>query len=290
MRAALRRLPDRERRFEDRMDDGTPIRLAVRKHGDRATLDFTGTGPVLRGNLNANRSIVSSAILSCLRCLIDEDIPLNAGVMAAIDVVLPDCFLNPPGHPDPKLCPAMVGGNVETSQRIVDCIFGALGTVAASQGTMNNLLIGNDRFGYYETICGGAGAGPEFDGADAVHTHMTNTRLTDPEVLEARYPIRLRRFAIRRGSGGCGRHRGGCGVLRELEFLEPLQVSILSQRRTTAPYGLQGGQNGLAGRNLLRRAGRNETESLPSVVHFVAGRGDRLTIETPGGGGHGAPA
>jgi 5-oxoprolinase (ATP-hydrolysing) len=181
----------------------------------------------------------------------------------------------------------VVGGNVETSQRVVDCIFGALGTVAASQGTMNNLLMGNDRFGYYETICGGAGAGPDYNGADAVHTHMTNTRLTDPEVLESRYPVRLVRFAIRQGSGGTGRYRGGCGVIREIEFLEPLDASILSQRRTIAPYGLHGGAGGACGRNILRRAGSDTDEVLPPIVSVSVRPGDRLTIETPGGGGWG---
>jgi 5-oxoprolinase (ATP-hydrolysing) len=287
MRAAIRKLPDGVHRFEDRLDDGSPIRLAVTVKGDEAVLDFTGTGPVLPGNLNANRAIVTSAVLYCLRCLIDEDIPLNSGVLAPIKIILPECFLNPRGSSDPMYCPAVVGGNVETSQRVVDCIFGALGTVAASQGTMNNLLMGNERFGYYETICGGAGAGPGFDGADAVHTHMTNTRLTDPEVLESRYPVRLVRFAIRRGSGGAGQRRGGCGVIREIEFLEPLDVSIISQRRTTAPYGLHGGGNGACGRNLLRRSGADAVEVLSPIVSVSVRSGDRLTIETPGGGGWG---
>ena len=287
MRSAIRKLPEGVHRFEDCLDDGSAIRLAVAVEGDRATLDFTGTDPVLKGNLNANRAIVTSAVLYCLRCLIDEDIPLNSGVLAPITVILPECFLNPRGSPDPLQCPAVVGGNVETSQRVVDCIFGALGTVAAGQGTMNNLLVGNERFGYYETICGGAGAGPGFDGADAVHTHMTNTRLTDPEVLESRYPVRLVRFAIRRGSGGAGRYRGGCGVIREIEFLEPLEVSILSQRRTTVPYGLHGGGVGQRGRNILRRVGTDADVELPPIVSIAVRPGDRLTLETPGGGGWG---
>ncbi len=289
MRAALAALPDGAYRFEDALDDGTPIRLCVTIDGDRAALDFTGTGDVHPGNLNANRAIVTSAVLYCFRCLIDEDIPLNAGVLAPITLTLPTCFLNPPRGVDAAHCPAVVGGNVETSQRVVDCIFGALQTVAASQGTMNNLLMGNERFGYYETICGGAGAGPTHDGADAVHTNMTNTRLTDPEVLESRVPVRLVRFEIRRGSGGAGRHRGGCGVVRELEFLEPLDVSILSQRRTKAPYGLAGGSPGEPGCNTLRRVGSETDEALPSIAHVVVGAGDRLTIETPGGGGWGHP-
>ena len=287
MRSALSRLPDGAYRFEDRLDDGSPICVTLTIAGDSATIDFTGTAPALHGNLNANPSITRSAILYCLRCLIHEDIPLNAGVLLPIRLILPECFLNPRPHEDPSRCPAVVGGNVETSQRIVDCLFGALKLVAASQGTMNNVLMGNERFGYYETICGGAGAGNGFHGADAVHTHMTNTRLTDPEVLEARVPVRLVRFQIRRGSGGAGEWRGGCGVIREWEFLEPLDVSIISQRRTTAPYGLLGGGFGLPGRNILRRAGSDRDESLPPIVSLSVQPGDRLTIETPGGGGWG---
>jgi len=287
MRAALKKLPCGEHRFEDHLDDGSPIRLCVTVSDGTARFDFSGTGPVLAGNLNANPAIVSSAIIYCLRCLIDEDIPLNSGVLAPVDIILPECFLNPPASPDTARCPAVVGGNVETSQRVVDCIFGALGVVAASQGTMNNLLIGNDRFGYYETICGGAGAGPGFDGADAVHTHMTNTRMTDVEVLESRYPFRVRRFAIRRGSGGAGRHHGGDGVIREIEFLDDLELSLLTQRRTLAPYGLAGGGAGLQGRNSLFHAATGKTEDLPSIAHARVAPGDRLMIETPGGGGYG---
>ena len=287
MRAALRALGDGVYRFEDRLDDGSPIRLKLTVVDGRATLDFRGTGKVLAGNLNANPAITSSAVLYCLRCLIDEDIPLNAGVMAPVKIILEPSLLNPPADPDPAKCPAVVGGNVETSQRIVDCVLGALQMVAASQGTMNNLLMGNDRFGYYETICGGSGAGEGFDGADAVQTNMTNTRLTDVEVLESRVPVRVIRFEIRAGSGGSGQFHGGCGVVRELEFLEPLEVSILSQRRLTAPYGLRGGSPGQPGRNLLLRAGSNRCEELPPIVQFRAKAGDRLTIETPGGGGWG---
>ncbi len=236
--------------------------------------------------MNSNRPIVSSAVLYCFRCLIDDDIPLNAGVLAPITIHLPRCFLNPPLHDDPARCAAVAGGNVETSQRIVDAIFGALKTVAASQGTMNNLLFGDESFGYYETICGGAGAGPGFDGADAVHTHMTNTRLTDPEVLEDRYPVRLRRFAIRRNSGGAGAHRGGDGIVREIEFLGPLDVSLLSQRRRTPPYGLFGGEPGKPGRNTLIRADGTHVE-LEGIAQVHVAPGDVLRIETPGGGGYG---
>ncbi len=286
MRNALRRLPDGHYRFVDCLDDGSPIAVAISITGDEALIDFTGTGPVHPENLNATPAIVASAVLYCFRCLIDEDIPLNAGVLAPLSIVLPTGLLNPPAHDDPAGCAAVAGGNVETSQRIVDCIFGALGVVAASQGTMNNLSFGNERFGYYETIAGGGGAGPTFDGADAVHTHMTNTRLTDPEVLEDRYPVRLRRFTVRRGSGGMGRHRGGDGVLREIEFLEPLDVSLLTQRRTRRPYGLAGGEPGAPGENMLLPAG-GEPRSLGSSDQFRARPGDVLRVSTPGGGGYG---
>jgi len=300
MRAALLRLPAGTHRFGDKLDDGTPICVTItvrhEDHGGEATVDFTGTGPVLPGNLNANRAIVSSAVIYCFRCLIKEDIPLNAGMLAPIRIVIPrGCLLNPEPADDPARCPAVVGGNVETSQRVVDVIFGALGVVAASQGTMNNFTFGrparNGRLalGYYETIGGGGGAGPDFDGADAVHTHMTNTRLTDPEVLEDRYPVRLQLFAVRPDSGGAGRHRGGNGIIRQIEFLEPLEVSLLTSRRTTCPYGLAGGKPGKPGRNLLYRCGSSAPELLPGIVHVRVAAGDVLKIETPGGGGYGEP-
>jgi 5-oxoprolinase (ATP-hydrolysing) len=336
MRAALRRIAPGEHRFTDYLDDGSPITVCitvrhVERHGrlgGEAIVDFAGTGPVLAGNLNANSAIVSSAVIYCFRCLIDQPIPLNAGVLAPIEIRLPEnCLLNPPADPDPSRCPAVVGGNVETSPRVVDAIFGALQVVAASQGTMNNLIFGRSgaagraadttqqppselvpdpsrrqaaelpagpgtgtgrAFGYYETICGGAGAGPTFHGADAVHTHMTNTRLTDPEVLEGRYPVRLRQFSIRRGSGGAGQHHGGDGIVREIEFLEAVSVSLLTSRRTTAPYGLQGGSPGQPGRNRLRRLGGEVFEELPGAALVQVQAGDVLRIETPGGGGYGA--
>jgi 5-oxoprolinase (ATP-hydrolysing) len=287
MRASLRRLADRDYDFEDALDDGSPIRVRIGIRADQATVDFAGTGPVLESNLNANRAIVSAAAIYCFRCLIDEEIPLNAGVLAPVSIQLPRCLLNPPEHDDPEQCVAVAGGNVETSQRVVDVLLGALGLAAASQGTMNNVSFGNERFGYYETICGGAGAGPGFDGADAVHTHMTNTRLTDPEILESQYPVRVLRFETRRGSGGTGRHRGGEGVRREIEFLEELELSILSQRRTRRPYGLAGGHPGAPGRNRVFRAGCEAPEELPPIASTRVGPGDRLVIETPGGGGWG---
>ena len=225
----------------------------------------------------------------CLRCLIDEDIPLNQGVLTPVRIVLPECILNPPRRPRPEQCAAVVGGNVETSQRVVDVILGALGVAAASQGTMNNVLFGDASFGYYETHLRRRGATPAADGADAVHTHMTNTRITDPEVIERRYPVRVREFAIRRGSGGAGVRRGGDGVIRRLEFLRPQEVSILSQRRGPyPPFGLAGGSPGKLGRNTLLHAD-GSVEELTGLAQFTAQVGDILVIETPGGGGYGLP-
>ncbi|HUY32274.1 MAG TPA: hydantoinase B/oxoprolinase family protein [Pirellulales bacterium] len=287
MRAALARLPDGDHRFLDHLDDGSPIAVTISVAGDSAVIDFTGTGSVLAGNLNANRAIVTAAVMYCLRCLIAEDIPLNQGVLAPVRIILPEGLLNPPEGPTPATSAAMVGGNVETSQRVVDTLLGALGVAAASQGTMNNLVFGDATFGYYETICGGSGATPQFAGADAVHTHMTNTRLTDPEVLERRYPVRLHEFSIRRGSGGDGRRRGGDGIIRRIEFLRDLDLSMLSQRRGPyPPYGVAGGRPGALGRDTLTRADGTR-EALSGQVQFVARAGDVLTIETPGGGGYG---
>jgi 5-oxoprolinase (ATP-hydrolysing) len=288
MRRALRAIPDGEYRWTDHLDDGSPIAVRIAIHGDSATVDFTGTGPVVAGNLNANRAIVTAAVLYVFRCLINEDIPLNSGVLAPVEILLPECLLNPPEHSDPAQSAAVVGGNVETSTRVVDTLLGALGVAAASQGTMNNFTFGDERFGYYETICGGSGATAEAHGADAVHTHMTNTRLTDPEVIERRYPVRVREFSIRRGSGGAGRRQGGAGVVRKIEFLRPLRVSILSERRGPyAPFGLQGGQPGALGQNLLQRSGSASVEDLGGKVQIEVQPGDVLTIETPGGGGFG---
>jgi 5-oxoprolinase (ATP-hydrolysing) len=286
MRDALRDMPDGSYTFVDYLDDGARIAVAITIGGGSAIIDFAGTGPVHPKNLNATPAIVASAVLYCFRCLIRQDIPLNAGVMAPLKILLPIGLLNSTPHDDPARCAAVAGGNVETSQRIVDCIFGALGVVAASQGTMNNLSFGNEQFGYYETIAGGAGAGPGFRGADAVHTHMTNTRLTDPEVLEDRYPVRLRRFAVRQGSGGAGTFSGGNGILREIEFLAPLDVALLTQRRVRQPYGLAGGEPGAAGENTLIARG-GDIRPLQPADQFRVEAGDVLQIRTPGGGGYG---
>jgi len=290
MRMSLSRIPDGEYSRVDHLDDGSPIAVRISISGDCATVDFTGTGAVLSSNLNANRAIVTAAVMYSFRCLIDEDIPLNSGVLEPIEIVLPECLLNPQADDDPERCPAIVGGNVETSQRVVDVLLGALNVAAASQGTMNNLTFGDGTFGYYETICGGGGATNDADGADAVHTHMTNTRLTDPEVIERRYPVRLHEFSIRRGSGGAGRQRGGDGIVRRIEFLKPLTVSLLTERRDEyAPFGLEGGEEGQIGTNQLRKCNSETDEQLPDKVLLDVSAGDILTIETPGGGGFGNP-
>lgn len=306
MRLALMKLGDGVYSWTDHLDDGSPIAVTITIHGDRsaplspggrreesqATIDFTGTGAVLKTNLNANRAIVNAAVLYVLRCLIGEEIPLNSGVLEPIEIILPECLLNPPEHPDPAQCPAMVGGNVETSQRVVDVLLGALGLAAASQGTMNNLTFGDKSFGYYETICGGSGATSTADGADAVHTHMTNTRLTDPEVIERRYPVRIQEFSIRRGSGGDGEHHGGDGIVRKIEFLAPLRVSLLTERRGLyPPFGLNGGESGALGKNMLTATGLpvRSPENLGGKASFEVQTGEVLTIETPGGGGYGTP-
>jgi 5-oxoprolinase (ATP-hydrolysing) len=286
---ALSRFQPGRYAFTDYLDDGSPICAVLEISETGITIDFSGTGDVLPSNLNANPAITRAAVLYVLRTLIDEDIPLNDGIMSAVRIILPECLLNPPDHTDPRKCPAVVGGNVETSQRVVDVLLGAFGLAAASQGTMNNLLFGDATFGYYETICGGSGATATQAGADAVHTHMTNTRLTDPELLERRFPVRLLEFSIRRGSGGAGKRRGGDGVVRRIEFLRPLTVSILSQRRGAyPPYGAQGGQPGACGRNVLARAD-GTIEPLNASAQIAVRPGDVLSIETPGGGGWGTP-
>jgi 5-oxoprolinase (ATP-hydrolysing) len=228
-------------------------------------------------------------VIYVLRLLIDEPLPLNEGLLEPVDLCIPPGMLNPEFAADPARCPAVAGGNVETSQRVVDTLLKALGLCACSQGTMNNTLFGDDRFGYYETVCGGSGAGPSFPGTSAVHTHMTNTRITDPEILERRYPVRLERFAIRAGSGGAGAFRGGDGVQRELTFLAPCSLSLLSQHRASGPYGVAAGEPGKPGaQRLVRADGR--VEPLPPIAGAQVGPGDRLILETPGGGGWGAPA
>jgi len=277
------RLPDGIHRFEDRLDDGTPIRVSLAIEGERMTIDFTGTGAAVPGNLNAPRAVVQAAVIYVLRALVDERIPLNGGCLDPVEVIVPaGSILDPPAGS------AVVGGNVETSQRVVDVLLGAIGRFAASQGTMNNVTFGDRSFGYYETIGGGAGAGEGYAGASGVHTHMTNTRITDAEVLESRLPVRIARFAFRKGSGGAGRWPGGDGLERCFEFLAPVRASLLSERRSVAPYGLAGGAPGRTGRNRIERRSGG-VEELPGKASADLDVGDRLCVETPGGGGYGSP-
>ncbi|MEK6478047.1 hydantoinase B/oxoprolinase family protein [Catalinimonas sp. 4WD22] len=271
------------------LDDKTPIQVKLQIQNKRIGIDFSGSGAVHPANLNATLAIVNSAVIYVLRLLIKQLIPLNEGLMQAVDLYVPvNTFLNPQFHDDPHKCPAVVGGNTETSQRVVDTLLKALGIVACSQGTMNNLLFGNDRFGYYETIGGGTGAGEGFHGADGVHQHMTNTRITDPEIFEFRYPVRLERFGIRKSSGGNGKWKGGNGIVRQITFLEDVSLTILSQHRIQTPYGIKGGENGKTGRQYITRK-HNTIEELKGNDQTEMSAGDSITIETPGGGGFGRP-
>ena len=286
LRAALRRLGDGRRVAEQRLDDGAPLRVALEVRGERLRVDFAGSAPTHPGNLNATPAVVRAAVLYVLRLLVAEPLPLNEGLLEPVELVVPEGMLNPRFPADPTRAPAVVGGNVETSQRLVDTLIAALDIAACSQGTMNNVLFGDDRFGYYETVCGGSGASPGHAGASAVHTHMTNTRITDPEVLEHRFPVRLERFAVRRGSGGEGAFRGGDGTVRELTFLAPMSLSLVTQHRVEEPYGAAGGGAGVRGRQRLLRVDGG-VEELASVDGREVAPGDRLLLETPGGGAWG---
>jgi 5-oxoprolinase (ATP-hydrolysing) len=284
VRAALQRLAPRSGTFTVPIDGGGQIAVTVTisEDGD-AVVDFTGTSPERRDNANAPPAIVRAAVLYVVRTLVDEDVPLNAGCLRPIRIVIPEGSMLAPKPPA-----AVVAGNVETSQWICDALYGALGVLAASQGTMNNLTFADARRQYYETICGGTGAGNGFDGCAAIHSHMTNSRLTDPEVLETRLPVRVERFGVRSGTGGAGRFRGGDGAVRILRFLEPVTCSILSSRRETEPFGLEGGAPGARGRNAVLRAEGNE-EPLGGRARVAMAPGDAIVIETPGGGGYGSP-
>ena len=288
VRNFVRTLSASPRTFVDRLDDGTTICVSIKRvDDDRLLVDFSGTGPTSSTNYNANPSIVTATVIYVLRCLIADDLPLNEGMLAAIELRVPEGLLNPPAIRPIEMRPAVAAGNVETSQRLVDVLLGAFGAAAASQGTMNNLLFGNERFGFYETICGGAGATEGCAGASGVHTHMTNTRLTDPEVLEARYPARLVHFGLRKGSGGTGKWPGGDGVTRTIQFLEPVQVSLLTSRRgMNMPYGMAGGAPGSAGMN-TRVDCQGQRHALPAACHIALEAGEAIELQTPGGGGYG---
>lgn len=284
--ASVRRAIDvlRDGSFSCNLDTGEIIKVTVtiNRETRSAKIDFTGTSPQLESNFNAPQAVCKAAVLYVFRTLADDDIPLNAGCLKPLEIIIPEgCLLNP-SYPA-----AVVAGNVETSQLITDCLYGALGILAASQGTMNNFTFGNQKYQYYETICGGSGAGPNFPGTDAVQTHMTNSRLTDPEVLEWRFPVLLDSFSIRKNSGGQGKFTGGNGVIRRLQFLEPMTAGILSGRRKIAPNGLQGGHPGTPGHNAIQRSD-GTLEPLESTATVEMNPGDIFIIETPGGGGFGA--
>ena len=276
VRMRILALNDGTHHFEDSLDDGTRIRVTLCVRGDQLDIDFAGTGALSESNYNAPRAVTIAAILYVMQSIAPGTLPLNAGCLTPVSVNIP-----PGSILNPKPGAAVAAGNVETSQRIVDVLLGALGAAAASQGTMNNVTFGDGGFGYYETIAGGAGATSTAPGASGIHTHMTNTRITDAEVLETRYPVRICRFAIRPGSGGPGQHRGGDGLVREFEFLRPLTVSLISGRRSRAPFGLMGGGAAASGANFLNGL------SIPGTAQLNVVAGDRLTIATPGGGGWG---
>lgn len=285
----------------DYMDDGSPIKLKITINGadGSAVFDFSGTGPEVYGGWNAPIAITHSAIIYCLRCMINAEIPLNQGCLSPIDIQVPT-----PSILSPSKSAAVVGGNVVTSQRITDVVLKAFQACAASQGCCNNLTFGTDPkpdhetgkiipgFGYYETIAGGSGAGPSWTGESGVHVHMTNTRITDPEILEKRYPTMLRQFSIREGSGGKGLHRGGDGVVREIEFLSPMQCSILSERRVHRPYGLEGGEDASTGLNLWvsrdEETGEERRVNIGGKNTVSVKTHDRVVIQTAGGGGWGS--
>ncbi|CCQ48778.1 hydantoinase B/oxoprolinase family protein [Crocosphaera watsonii] len=270
--------------FTYTMDQGAVIKVKVtiENKNRSATIDFTGTSEQLNSNFNAPKAVTQAAVLYVFRTLVDDNIPLNAGCLKPLNLIIPEGSMLNPQYPA-----AVVAGNVETSQVIVDALYGALGVLAASQGTMNNLTFGNEKYQYYETICGGSGAGINFNGTDAVQTHMTNSRLTDPEVLEFRYPVLVEEFKIRENSGGKGQYSGGNGVIRNIKFLEPMTANILSSHRKISPFGLAAGEVGKVGKNCVKRKDGTE-EILNSTATVEMESGDHFIIETPGGGGFGS--
>ncbi|NQU86907.1 MAG: hydantoinase B/oxoprolinase family protein [Mariniphaga sp.] len=286
MRDTLRKFPDGNYSATEFLDDGSKLSVNVQITDGLCDVDFTGTSDVHSGNMNATTAIVNSVTIYVLRLLLNEPIPLNDGLLEPVALHIPKGMLNPDFPSDAKKCPAVVGGNVEISQRLTDTLLKAFGVMAASQGTMNNTLFGNKNFGYYETICGGCGAGNGFHGASAVHHHMTNTRITDPEIMEHRYPVRLDEFRVRKNSGGKSKWNGGDGVIRKITFLEPVNLSVLTQRRKEGPFGLDGGDPGKPGCQMVIRK-NGIVEKLDSIQNSNLEAGDQFVIETPGGGGYG---
>ncbi len=282
----LRHWSGRELRATQRLDNGAELLVRIRVDADRMEVDFSGTTAVGEGNLNATPAIVRSVLVYVLRLLVGENMPLNEGLLEPVKVILPECLLNPDFGDDDAKAPPVFGGNVEVSQRLVDTLLLAFEAASCSQGTMNNFVMGDNARSYYETIGGGAGAGKGFDGASGVHVHMSNTAITDPEILEWRFPVRLNRFSLCAGSGGDGQWRGGDGLEREIEFLEQQTVSLLGQHRLEQPYGMNGGKKGTCGSQVIIRADGTE-EALGFAAHTEMKKGDRLVIKTPGGGGYG---
>jgi len=284
---SVRRVIDRlhDCAFTYPMDGGRQIqvKIEVDRQKREASLDFSGTSPQQQGNYNAPTAVCKAAVLYVFRTLVGDEIPLNEGCFKPLKIHIPKQTMLSPEYPA-----AVISGNTEVSQAVTDCLFGALGVLASSQGTMNNFVYGNETYQNYETICGGTGAGPDHPGTGGVHSHMTNTRMTDPEVLEWRFPVRVDSFALRPGSGGAGRYPGGDGVVRKLRFLEPMTATLLSNHRETEPYGLAGGQSGLCGENSLLRADGTSL-MLKGNDEVQVGTGDVLIIKTPGGGGFGSP-
>jgi 5-oxoprolinase (ATP-hydrolysing) len=283
---SVRRVIDRLQsgQFTYPTDDGCQIQVKITLNAQQrsARIDFTGTSAQQPSNVNAPLAVTKATVLYVFRTLVAESIPLNAGCLKPLEIVIPEgCLLNPT-YPA-----AVVAGNVETSQAIANALYGALGIMAASQGTMNNFTFGTDRYQYYETLCGGSGAGPYFHGTDAVQTHMTNSRLTDPEILEGRFPVLVKEFSIRAKSGGQGLYHGGNGAVRQIQFQETMTVSILSSHRLVQPFGLQGGIAGKTGHNNLKRSLDRDSKTLPGRVTLTVQPGDCLTLKTPGGGGYG---
>jgi 5-oxoprolinase (ATP-hydrolysing) len=267
------------------MDQGTIIKVKIKvdKKKREATVDFTGTSPQQNTNFNAPAPVTRAAVLYVFRVMVDDEIPMNAGCLRPIKIVVPGRSMLSPEYPA-----AVVAGNVETSQAVTNCLFGALGALSCAQGTMNNLTYGNDNYQYYETICSGSPAGPGFNGTDAVHTHMTNTRLTDPEVLEFRFPVVLEDFHIRKNSGGRGKWHAGDGIYRRVRFREKMDCAILSGHRRVPPFGLAGGEAGRVGENWVRRKNGTE-EKLQGCDQTVLEAGEAVIIVTPTAGGYGSP-
>ena len=283
VRRVIGRLHDSAFSYEADQGNVIAVKITVDKKKREATVDFTGTSPQQGTNFNAPEPVTRAAVLYVFRVMVDDDIPMNAGCLRPIHIVIPNDSMLAPRYPA-----AVVAGNVEVSQMVTDTLFGALGAMAAAQGTMNNVNFGNNKYQYYETICSGSPAGPGFPGTDAVHTHMTNTRLTDPEILEFRYPVVLEDFHIRKGSGGKGKWTAGDGVVRTMRFMEKMEYTVLSGHRRIHPFGMAGGGNGQIGENWVRRKD-GRMDRLKGADATVVDAGEAIIIQTPTAGGYGKP-